>query len=70
MGLTLEQVMIFISGGGYTQIGNANLNGTQFIRAADYNAIVVYFNYRTGPFGFLASEAVREDGKYLAPVYN
>ncbi|KAF2105520.1 Alpha/Beta hydrolase protein [Lophiotrema nucula] len=51
-------VYIFIQGGGFNLNGNANYNGSKLIQAADYNMVVVNFNYRVGPYGFLASKEV------------
>lgn len=39
-----------------------NLNGTSLIQAADLDLVVVTFNYRVGPYGFLASKEVQQDG--------
>ena len=41
---------------------NANYNGTGLVEASDKNVIIVTFNFRVGPYGFLASEDVRRDG--------
>ncbi|KAF1999175.1 alpha/beta-hydrolase [Amniculicola lignicola CBS 123094] len=54
-------VFVFIQGGGFNINGNANYNGTKLIRAADNNIIIVNFNYRVGPYGFLASKEIQED---------
>nr|POE56440.1 lipase 1 [Quercus suber] len=48
-------VMLWIQGGGYVQMYNPDYNGTGLIEAAHKDAIVVSFNYRVGPYGFLAS---------------
>jgi carboxylesterase type B len=55
-------VYFFIQGGGFNDNGNANYNGSGLLLAANMDLVVVTFNYRVGPYGFLASEAVREDG--------
>lgn len=47
-------VYVFIQGGGFNDNGNGNLNGSDLVR--DGNMVVVNFNYRVGPYGFLASE--------------
>lgn len=41
---------------------NPDYNGTDIIRQSGDNVVVVNFNYRTGAYGFLASEKVRKDG--------
>ncbi|KAF1836829.1 alpha/beta-hydrolase [Decorospora gaudefroyi] len=47
-------VYVFIQGGGFNVNGNANYNGAGLIDAADNDMVVVNFNYRVGPYGFLA----------------
>ncbi|KAI2791527.1 hypothetical protein POX_c04388 [Penicillium oxalicum] len=51
-------VYFFIQGGGFASLSNNNYNGTGLIKASDSNIVVVNFNYRVGPYGFLASEEV------------
>jgi carboxylesterase type B len=51
-------VYVFIQGGGFNNNGNANMNGTDLVRASDKRIVVVNFNYRVGPYGFLASEEI------------
>lgn len=41
---------------------NANYDGTGLIEASDFNIVVVTFNYRVGPYGFLASQEVEQSG--------
>lgn len=53
-------VYFFIQGGGFASLSNANFNGTGLIEASDFNIIVVTFNYRVGPYGFLAGGEVEE----------
>ena len=55
-------VFFWIQGGGYTGNSNPNYNGTNLINSSGGNVVVVNFNYRVGPFGFLASEKVRKNG--------
>lgn len=55
-------VYFFIQGGGFNTNSNANYNGSGLITASDMNIIVVNFNYRVGPYGFLAGEEVLADG--------
>jgi acetylcholinesterase len=54
--------MIWFQGGAFVQLFNPNYNGTGLIDAANGEVIVVSFNYRTGPYGFLANEQLREEG--------
>ena len=51
-------VYFFIQGGGFASLSNQNYNGTGLIQASDFNIIVVTFNYRVGPYGFLAGDEV------------
>jgi carboxylesterase type B len=55
-------VFFWIQGGGFNADSNANYNGTGLIEASDMNIVVVTFNYRVGPFGFLAGKEVLEGG--------
>ncbi|KAK0656136.1 Alpha/Beta hydrolase protein [Cercophora newfieldiana] len=55
-------VWVFIGGGGYISLTNANWNGAEVVEKSDQNIVMVNFNYRVGIFGFLASERVRENG--------
>lgn len=55
-------VYVFIQGGGFSVNGNANYNGADLIDAADNNMIVVNFNYRVGPYGFLAGKEIAANG--------
>ncbi|KZT28132.1 putative triacylglycerol lipase [Neolentinus lepideus HHB14362 ss-1] len=55
-------VYFFIQGGGFSTNSNANYNGTGLIEASGMNIVVVNFNYRVGPYGFLASQEVVEGG--------
>lgn len=55
-------VMFFIQGGGFNTNSNANFNGTGLVLASQMNMVVVTFNYRVGPYGFLASQEVLEGG--------
>lgn len=51
-------VYVFIQGGGFSMNGNADYNGADLIDAADNNMVVVNFNYRVGPYGFLAGNEI------------
>ncbi|TFK49455.1 alpha/beta-hydrolase [Heliocybe sulcata] len=55
-------VYFFIQGGGFSTNSNANYNGTGLIDASGMGIVVVNFNYRVGPYGFLASQEVVEGG--------
>ncbi|KAI1459741.1 alpha/beta-hydrolase [Annulohypoxylon moriforme] len=48
-------VFVFIQGGGFSVNSNPNLNGSGLIEASDYNVIIVTFNYRVGPYGFITN---------------
>lgn len=51
-------VYIFIQGGGFNSLSNANYNGSGLISAAEHEIVVVTFNYRVGPYGFIASREI------------
>lgn len=55
-------VFFWIQGGGYNSLSNSDYDGTGLIEASDYNIVVVTFNYRVGPYGFLASQEVEQAG--------
>ncbi|KAI7002083.1 alpha/beta-hydrolase [Hortaea werneckii] len=55
-------VFFFIQGGGFNTNSNANYNGSGLIEASDMNIVVVNFNYRVGPYGFLAGREVTAGG--------
>lgn len=61
MNSTLLPVYFFIQGGGYNSLSNPNYDGTGLIEASDNGIVVVTFNYRVGPYGFLASEEVERE---------
>ncbi|KAI1195409.1 vacuolar triacylglycerol lipase [Nemania serpens] len=48
-------VFFFIQGGGFNSLSNPNYNGKGLIKASGYNIIVVTFNYRVGPYGFITN---------------
>ncbi|CAA9960103.1 PnbA Carboxylesterase type B [Pyrenophora teres f. maculata] len=54
-------VYVFIQGGGFNINGNANYNGAHLIDAGDEDMVVVNFNYRVGPYGFLAGREIVEN---------
>lgn len=58
----LLPVYIYIQGGGFNKDGNPNYDGTSLIKASDYDIVIVTFNYRVGPYGFLTSKEVQADG--------
>lgn len=51
-------VYVFIQGGGFNVNGNANYDAADLIDAADGHMVVVNFNYRVGPYGFLAGKEI------------
>ena len=51
-------VFVFVQGGGFNINGNANMNGSDLVRASGGEILVVNFNYRVGPYGFLASTEI------------
>lgn len=55
-------VYFFIQGGGFNTNSNPNLNGSGLVTASGKNIVVVNFNYRVGPYGFLASQEVMDGG--------
>ncbi|KAF5636544.1 triacylglycerol lipase [Fusarium sp. NRRL 25303] len=55
-------VMLWIQGGGFVQNINANYNGSGLIEATQGNMIVATFNYRVGPYGFLANHELEKEG--------
>ncbi|KAL2854316.1 Alpha/Beta hydrolase protein [Aspergillus pseudoustus] len=58
----LLPVYVFIQGGGFNVNGNPYYNGTGLIQAADMGIVIVTFNYRVGPYGFLSGAEIREGG--------
>jgi carboxylesterase type B len=55
-------VYVFIQGGGFNSDSDANHNGSAMIITSDYDLVIVTFNYRVGPYGFLTSKEVQADG--------
>ena len=55
-------VFFWIQGGGLNSLSNANYNGSELIRAAEMDMVVVTHNYRVGPYGFLAGKEVQSNG--------
>ncbi|KAJ5675840.1 Carboxylesterase type B [Penicillium macrosclerotiorum] len=53
-------VYFFIQGGGFAENSNKNYNGSGLVQASDLNIVVVTFNYRVGPYGFLAGSEVQK----------
>ncbi|KAI1121756.1 vacuolar triacylglycerol lipase [Nemania abortiva] len=54
-------VFFFIQGGGFNSLSNGNYLGNGLIKASGYNIVVVTFNYRVGPYGFITN------GKEITP---
>lgn len=48
-------VFVFIQGGEFNNLSNPNINATDLINDNGINFIVVDFNYRVGPYGFLSN---------------
>ncbi|PWY71463.1 triacylglycerol lipase [Aspergillus heteromorphus CBS 117.55] len=55
-------VFVWIQGGGFNTNSNANYNGTGLIQASGTGIVVVTFNYRVGPYGFLSGQEVLKGG--------
>jgi len=58
-------VMFFIQAGGFSILSNANYNGSGLVLASEMNMIVVTFNYRVGPYGFLSGQEMLYNGGSL-----
>ncbi|KAA8564190.1 hypothetical protein EYC84_011137 [Monilinia fructicola] len=58
----LHPVFVYFQGGGFNGLASPNLNATRLIAAGDYDIVVVTFNHRVGPWGFLASKEVVANG--------
>jgi carboxylesterase type B len=54
-------VYVFVQGGGFGANSNPNYDGTKLIQASGNNMVIVNFNYRVGPYGFLASKEFLEN---------
>ncbi len=52
---------VFIQGGGFNE-NSGTSNGRKLLKASGMSIVIVTFNYRVGPFGFLASTEVHEKG--------
>ena len=59
-------VYIYIQGGGLNKNSDPNFNASSLIPAADNGIVVVTFNYRVGPYGFLAGKEVQANGDHNA----
>lgn len=55
-------MLLWIHGGGYTIGSAANAGGPNFVSSTNGSMIFVSIQYRLGAYGFLASDAVVEDG--------
>ncbi|KAI9371926.1 Alpha/Beta hydrolase protein [Aspergillus egyptiacus] len=58
----LLPVFVWIQGGGFNSNANPNYNGTGLIQASNMGIVVVTFNYRVGPYGFLSGAEMLRDG--------
>lgn len=54
-------MFLYIQGGGFNINSNPNINASGLIIASGYKIVVVNFNYRVGPYGFLT------DGENIKP---
>ncbi|KAJ6441212.1 cholinesterase [Purpureocillium lavendulum] len=48
-------VFVYIQGGGFNVNSNTKINASGLIAASDHGIVVVSFNYRVGPYGFLSN---------------
>lgn len=55
-------VYVWIQGGGFNSLSEANYDATGLIKAGDMDMVVVTFNYRVGAYGFLAGEQIKKGG--------
>ncbi|OCT52861.1 putative triacylglycerol lipase [Cladophialophora carrionii] len=53
-------VYFFIQGGGFNFNSNGNYDGSGLVAASGNGIVVVAFNYRVGPYGFLASREIQD----------
>ncbi|GLB03502.1 hypothetical protein AtubIFM57258_008086 [Aspergillus tubingensis] len=60
--ITRLPVFVWIQGGGFNANSSPNFNGTGLIEAANMSMVVVTFNYRVGPYGFLSGSEVLQGG--------
>jgi len=58
-----KAVMVFIHGGGFVQ-GTGRSDNYSPAKLLDYDVVLVTFNYRLGPFGFLSTEDDNAPGNY------
>ncbi|KAL9005623.1 MAG: hypothetical protein Q9188_001626 [Gyalolechia gomerana] len=58
---SLLPVYVYLEGGGFIE-NDGSYNGASLIKASGMRLIVVNLNYRVGPYGFLASDEIREGG--------
>ncbi|TVY40447.1 Lipase [Lachnellula subtilissima] len=55
-------VFVWFPGGGFNSLSDPDTSGSPLIKAGDFGFVVVTINYRVGPWGFLASREVKENG--------
>lgn len=55
-------VYVFFQGGGFNSMSAPNMDANRLINAGAHDIVVVTFNYRVGPYGFLASKEVKQNG--------
>ncbi|UNI17724.1 Cholinesterase [Purpureocillium takamizusanense] len=58
-------VFIYIQGGGFNVNSNTKINASGLIAASDFGIVVVSFNYRVGPYGFLSNSG--DDANAVMP---
>jgi acetylcholinesterase len=63
-------VLVWIQGGAFVQLFNPNYNGTGIVEASNNETIVVSFNYRVGPYGFLANEELKKEDNLNVGFYD
>ncbi|KAG1731963.1 Alpha/Beta hydrolase protein [Suillus paluster] len=63
-------VVVWIHGGGYISGAASLYNGAELIMESDHGVITVVLQYRLGLFGFLAGQAVKEDGTPNAGLFD
>lgn len=57
-------VYVYFQGGGFNTNASPNMDANKLINAGDREIVVVTFNYRVGPYGFLASKEVKANGDF------
>ncbi|TVY86917.1 Lipase, partial [Lachnellula willkommii] len=55
-------VFVWFPGGGFNSLSGPDTSASPLIAAGDFGFVVVTINYRVGPWGFLASREVQQNG--------